>query len=107
MPHRRQYAPLLWCTALLVVVVHEGGHALAALVENLSVDGGGVFFSFILPGAYVRIEDGLRFLSPPRQVRALLSLLSLPFLALSHNLISPIVSRCCTVVARVFGRCVA
>ena len=42
---------------------------LPAMVENLSVEGFGIFFTFIMPGAYVRIEDGLKFLSPGRQLR--------------------------------------
>ncbi|VDN38197.1 unnamed protein product [Dibothriocephalus latus] len=57
-------------TLLVCVVLHEAGHALAALREKVRLHGFGFFLFGIYPGAYVDISDSdLCSLSPLRQLR--------------------------------------
>lgn len=52
--------PLLFCVLIVSGVVHELGHAVAALNENVTVNGFGLFVLFIYPGAFTELEnDGL------------------------------------------------
>lgn len=45
-------------TLLIAGVLHEFGHALAAIAEGRQVRGFGVFIMAIYPGAMVHISDG-------------------------------------------------
>ncbi|CDS37444.1 membrane bound transcription factor site 2 [Echinococcus multilocularis] len=57
-------------TLLVCVVLHEAGHALAALHERVRIHGFGFFLIGIYPGAYVDISDAdLNSLSPIRQLK--------------------------------------
>ncbi|KAL7059177.1 hypothetical protein AAHC03_013510 [Spirometra sp. Aus1] len=57
-------------TLLICVVLHEAGHALAALREKVRLHGFGFFLFGIYPGAYVDISDSdLCSLSPLRQLK--------------------------------------
>ncbi len=57
-------------TLLVCVVLHEAGHALAALRERVRLHGFGFFLFGIYPGAYVDISDtDLNSLSPLRQLK--------------------------------------
>ena len=57
-------------TLLVCVVLHEAGHALAALRERVRIHGFGFFLLGIYPGAYVDISDtDLNSLSPMRQLK--------------------------------------
>ena len=57
-------------TLLVCVVLHEAGHALAALRERVRIHGFGFFLLGIYPGAYVDISDAdLNSLSPMRQLK--------------------------------------
>jgi membrane-associated protease RseP (regulator of RpoE activity) len=64
-----QHCVTFWIVTFVVVLVHEFGHACAAINERLHVEAYGFFLSFIFPGAYVRIEDSVSFLSAERQLR--------------------------------------
>nr|CUU98922.1 hypothetical transcript [Hymenolepis microstoma] len=57
-------------TLLVCVVLHEAGHAMAALRERVRIHGFGFFLFGIYPGAYVDISDtDLNSLSPMRQLK--------------------------------------
>lgn len=57
-------------TLLVCVVLHEAGHALAALRERVRLHGFGFFLFGIYPGAYVDISNSdLQSLSPLRQLK--------------------------------------
>ncbi|KAM3171611.1 hypothetical protein ACTXT7_016277 [Hymenolepis weldensis] len=57
-------------TLLVCVVLHEAGHAMAALRERVRIHGFGFFLLGIYPGAYVDISDtDLNSLSPMRQLK--------------------------------------
>lgn len=57
-------------TLLLCGVVHEVGHALAAVVEQVRINGFGLFILFLYPGAFVDLHsDHLAVISPTRQLR--------------------------------------
>lgn len=60
---------VFWVCVLLVLSVHEIGHAAAACLERLNIQGFGVFFAFIFPGAYVRVEDSIHYLPTSAQLR--------------------------------------
>lgn len=83
-------------TLLICGVFHEMGHALAAVTEQVRINGFGLFVLFLYPGAFVDLHsDHLTLISPLRQLRiycagvwhniilvgvAGLSLLSFPYL---------------------------
>ena len=57
-------------TLVICGVFHEIGHALAAVTENVRINGFGVFIFFLYPGAFVDLHsDHLAVISPRRQLR--------------------------------------
>ena len=64
-----RYFFMFWISTLFTVIIHELGHAHAALIERLQLQGYGIFVSFIFPGAYVRMEDIIQFLPSGAQLR--------------------------------------
>ncbi|CAL4173066.1 unnamed protein product, partial [Meganyctiphanes norvegica] len=59
-------------TLLLASVIHEAGHAIAAVREDVHVNGFGFLFLFVLPGAYVDVPtDEIKNLNPMRQLKIL------------------------------------
>ena len=94
------WSEVLYYFLTLVVcgIVHEVGHALAAVTEQVRINGFGIFLLFIYPGAFVDLHsDHLTVISPKRQLRIycagvwhnvilslcmFLFLLSLPYLLL-------------------------
>jgi hypothetical protein len=58
-----------WICTFLVIIVHELGHAAAASMERLQIQGCGIFFLFLFPGAYVRIEESIQYLPMYPQLR--------------------------------------
>ena len=57
-------------TLIVCGVFHEAGHALAASLEQVRVNGFGVFVMFLYPGAFVDLHsDHLAVISPKRQLR--------------------------------------
>jgi len=58
-----------WTGALLVLTVHELGHAAAACTERLQIQSCGVFFALLFPGAFVRVEDSVQYLPTGAQLR--------------------------------------
>ena len=64
-----EYLLLFWSGTLLVLIVHEIGHAAAASMERLFIQGFGIFFVVIFPGAYVRVEDSIQYLTTRQQLR--------------------------------------
>uniref|UniRef100_A0A5K3EV92 Membrane-bound transcription factor site-2 protease n=1 Tax=Mesocestoides corti TaxID=53468 RepID=A0A5K3EV92_MESCO len=64
------HAGFYMLTLLVCVILHEAGHALAALRERVRLHGFGFFLLGIYPGAYVDISDSdLSSLSPLRQLK--------------------------------------
>ncbi|ORY81710.1 hypothetical protein LY90DRAFT_664246 [Neocallimastix californiae] len=56
--------------AFLSGVIHEFGHAIAALIENVSIYSTGSFLYLIFPGAFVNMDDHLlSLLKPFHQLR--------------------------------------
>lgn len=60
---------LLWLCTVIVLVIHECGHALAAATAQLEISGLGGFFSLIYPGAYVMLDDSVKYLPLRLQFR--------------------------------------
>lgn len=57
-------------TLVVCGIFHEVGHALAATVEQVRVNGFGVFVLFLYPGAFVDLHsDHLAVISPKRQLK--------------------------------------
>lgn len=57
-------------TLVIAGVFHEVGHALAAVTEQVRINGFGVFLFFLYPGAFVDLHtDHLTVISPKRQLR--------------------------------------
>ncbi len=57
-------------TIIVCGVFHEMGHALAAVTEQVRINGFGMFVLFIYPGAFVDLHsDHLTVVSPRRQLR--------------------------------------
>ncbi|XP_060566706.1 membrane-bound transcription factor site-2 protease-like [Ruditapes philippinarum] len=57
-------------TLLVCGILHEIGHAIAAVREQVRVNGFGLFLLLIYPGAYVDLSsDHLQVISPLRQLR--------------------------------------
>lgn len=57
-------------TLTICGVFHEAGHAVAASLEQVRVNGFGVFLLFLYPGAFVDLHsDHLAVISPKRQLR--------------------------------------
>ena len=57
-------------TLVVCGVFHEIGHALAAVTEQVRINGFGVFLFFLYPGAFVDLHsDHLTVISPRRQLR--------------------------------------
>lgn len=57
-------------TIIICGVFHEIGHALAAVTEQVRINGFGIFLLFIYPGAFVDLHsDHLSVISPRRQLR--------------------------------------
>ena len=57
-------------TLVVCGTFHEVGHALAAVTEQVRINGFGVFLFFIYPGAFVDLHpDHLTVISPRRQLR--------------------------------------
>ena len=52
----------IWLCTVMVLVIHEVGHALAAAVAHIEISGIGVFFALLYPGAYVNIDDSTQHL---------------------------------------------
>ena len=50
--------PITFCL-LLVLTIHEIGHAICALIEGVHVYSMGIFLVAILPGAYVNIDHNV------------------------------------------------
>jgi hypothetical protein len=64
------YLSVNWLCTLLVIVFHEMGHAGAASLERLQVQGCGAFLAILVfPGAYVRIEESIHYLPTFSQLR--------------------------------------
>jgi len=64
-----RFAIIFWICYTIVTIIHELGHAIAALNEGLEIDSCGVFFAFLFPGAYVTIEDAVKYLPMIPQLR--------------------------------------
>lgn len=57
-------------TLVVCGVFHEAGHAVAASLEQVRVNGFGIFVMFLYPGAFVDLHsDHLAVISPKRQLR--------------------------------------
>ena len=57
-------------TLIVCGVFHEAGHAVAASLEQVRVNGFGIFLLFLYPGAFVDLHsDHLAVISPKRQLR--------------------------------------
>lgn len=57
-------------TLLVCGILHEMGHAIAAVRENVRVNGFGLFLLILYPGAYVDLSsEHLQVVSPLRQLR--------------------------------------
>ena len=57
-------------TLVVCGVIHEAGHALAASLEQVRLNGFGIFVMFLYPGAFVDLHsDHLAVISPKRQLR--------------------------------------
>ncbi|WAR08846.1 MBTP2-like protein, partial [Mya arenaria] len=57
-------------TLLVCGILHEFGHAIAAIREQVRVNGFGLFLMLIYPGAYVDLSsEHLQIISPMRQLR--------------------------------------
>lgn len=57
-------------TLVICGVFHEAGHAIAASLEQVRVNGFGIFVLFLYPGAFVDLHsDHLAVISPKRQLR--------------------------------------
>lgn len=57
-------------TLLVCGILHEIGHAIAAVREQVRVDGFGLFLLIIYPGAYVNLStEQLQIISPLRRLR--------------------------------------
>ena len=52
-----QYALEFWLCSLVAMAVHETGHYVAALVENVAVPSCGILFAGMMPGAYVNVAE--------------------------------------------------
>ncbi|XP_071527086.1 membrane-bound transcription factor site-2 protease [Panulirus ornatus] len=64
--------PYYFVTLLIASVIHEAGHAIAAVKEDVHVNGFGFLLMFILPGAYVDVPtEEIRTLTPFRQLKIL------------------------------------
>lgn len=66
------WSELVYYFVTLVVcgVFHEVGHALAAVTEQVRINGFGIFLFFLYPGAFVDLHpDHLTVISPHRQLR--------------------------------------
>ncbi|XP_076063000.1 membrane-bound transcription factor site-2 protease isoform X2 [Oratosquilla oratoria] len=78
--------PYYFITILMASVIHEAGHAIAAIKEDVHVNGFGLVFMFILPGAYVDVPtEEIRSLSPFRQLKILCA-------GVWHNLVLTLVA---------------
>jgi hypothetical protein len=64
-----EHLVIFWICTLIVLLVHELGHAAAASMERLHIQGFGVFFALLFPGAYVRVEDSIQYLPTRAQLR--------------------------------------
>lgn len=89
-----QELPYYFATLLLASVIHEAGHAFAAVQEDVHVNGFGFLLMFILPGAYVDVPtEEIRALTPFRQLKILCAgvwhNIVLVLLALSLGLSTP------------------
>ncbi|XP_048767696.1 membrane-bound transcription factor site-2 protease-like isoform X2 [Ostrea edulis] len=73
MPGVNLPASQLWyylLTLLVCGILHEMGHAVAAVRENVRVNGFGLFLLILYPGAYVDLStEHLQIVSPLRQLR--------------------------------------
>lgn len=58
--------PLVGFTLVVTLSFHELGHAFAAATEKVKTEGVGLFFALVMPGAFVRLEEGLLPQLPPR-----------------------------------------
>mmetsp|Transcript_18829 Transcript_18829/g.42780 ORF Transcript_18829/g.42780 Transcript_18829/m.42780 type:complete len:533 (+) Transcript_18829:58-1656(+) len=58
--------PALAAALVLALAFHELGHALAASTERVKTEGAGLFVALVVPGAFVRLEEGLLPQLPPR-----------------------------------------
>lgn len=64
--------PYYFATLLVASFIHEAGHAMAAVKEDVHVNGFGILLLFILPGAYVDVPtEEIRTLTPFRQLKIL------------------------------------
>lgn len=63
------YMLVMWISIIVVLAVHELGHAAAASIERLHIQGVGVFVVGMFPGAFVRIEDSVQYLPSRAQLR--------------------------------------
>jgi membrane-associated protease RseP (regulator of RpoE activity) len=63
------YMLIMWISIIVVLAVHELGHAAAASIERLHIQGVGVFVVGMFPGAFVRIEDSVQYLPSRSQLR--------------------------------------
>lgn len=63
------YMAIMWISIIVVLAVHELGHAAAASIERLHIQGVGVFVVGMFPGAFVRIEDSVQYLPSRAQLR--------------------------------------
>ena len=52
-------APLVGGALLLTLAFHELGHGIAASTERVKTEGVGIFLAYVIPGAFVRLEEGL------------------------------------------------
>ncbi|GJQ11688.1 hypothetical protein GpartN1_g3479.t1 [Galdieria partita] len=90
---------LCWVGLLIILPVHELGHAIIAMAEGVEVEKVGLFLSFFIPGMFVTVEDSLddvhtrcrlRILCAGFWFNLLLCLVSLVFLFLLPLLVTPI-----------------
>lgn len=64
-----KYTIIFWIVTLTVMLVHEVGHAIAAIHEGLDVESFGVLFVFLFTGAYVNIESSIVYLPALPQIK--------------------------------------
>lgn len=63
------YLWAFWSCTLVVLAIHELGHAVAASLEHLNIQGCGVFFAAVFPGAYVRVKETVKYIPLISQLR--------------------------------------
>lgn len=63
------YWLVLWMCTMFVLGIHELGHAVAAASHNIDITSVGVFFAGLYPGAFVKLEDAVKYVSLKTQLK--------------------------------------